>query len=631
MLEAIRERSQSWIAKLILALIAIPFALWGVDSYLRQAGSDVAVAKVDGESVTMQQFGKSLQDLRDSMEGKVEPGFMEKPEVRDAVLEKLINNKLLAGEVRRGGYAISDEQLSKYIVGMPEFQREGRFSQEAYDQVLSANGLSPSRFEAAMRGELLAQQARDSVTRLAFTPKAVTEHALRIQQQLREVSVYSVRPDDFMAQVKVEPAAVKAYYDKHQDEFRVPEQVKIEFVVLSANNLIAGMQVSDEEAQKYYEENAAKFQGDEERRASHILIAFGAAKDEAAKAAARKKAEDVLAEAKKSPEQFDALARKHSQDPGSAANGGDLGPIRRGLMVKPFEDAVFGMAPGSISEPIETEFGYHIIKLTEVKGAAQSFEGVRGQIRAELMYQRALAKFVEVAESFSNIVYEQSTSLEPAAAEHKLEVQKSDWMSREDAAKFFKNDVLANAIFSDEVRKDKRNTEAVEVAPNTLAAARVVEARPASMKPFEEVQAGIEAKLHRMEAAKLAKQQGEKLLAELKQGKDPESLGWTTPVRIDRQNPQGLSDGVLKQAFRIDASKLPAYVGAAGADGGYVLIRLTAIEDGYAALDENGRKAAAAPYTGALGAEYLAAYMKSLRDKVEVTVNRDLLYTKTQQ
>ena len=631
MLEAIRERQQSWIAKLILALITVPFALWGVDSYLRQAGSNVAVAKINGDSITVQQFGKSLEQLRDSMKGKVDAGYMENPEVRNAVLNKLINTHLLADEVKHGNYVISDEQLSKFIIGLPEFQKDGQFSQDMYDKVLVDNGMTPSQFESRMRGELLKQQVRDSISGLAFVPRVVPENAMRVQHQLREVSVASFRPDDYLDQAKVDPVELKTYYDKHQEEFRIPEQVKLEFVVLSANSMVASMRVTDEEVKKFYEENASKFQGDEERRASHILIAFGANKDAAAKAAAKKKVEDVLAEVKKSPKKFEELAKKYSQDPGSAEKGGDLGPIKRGLMVKPFEDAVFSMAPGSISEPIETEFGYHIIKLTEVTGGAQSFDQVRGQIRAELMYQKALAKFAEAAEAFSNTVYEQSSSLDPAAKAYNLQVQKSDWMSREDAAKFFKNDKLANAVFSDEVRKEKRNTEAVEVSPNTLAAARVAETRPSSMKPFEEVKAAIEDKLKHMQASKLALQQGEKVLAELKKGGDSASLNWTTPVKVDRSNPQGLTEGVLKQAFRIDASKLPAYVGAASVDGGYVLIRLSAVEDGLQALDADGKKAGNAEYTALLGEEYLAAYMKSLRERASIKINQDLLNAKSGQ
>lgn len=630
MLEAIRERSQSWIAKLILAMITVPFALWGVDSYLRQAGSNVSVAKVNGDTITVQQFTKAMQDFRDSME-KPDPNLMDNPEVRNSILDKLINNKLLSEEVRKGGYTVSDEQLSKMIVTLPEFQKDGKFSQDQYDKVLAQNGLTPSRFEALMRSDLLTQQVRNSISRLAFIPKTEAESALRVQHQLREVSVYSYRPDDFLSQVKIDPVEVKAYYDKHPEEFRVPEQVKLDFVVFSANAMITSMRVGDEEAKKFYEENAAKFQGDEERRASHILVTFGGKKDAAAKAEAKKKIDEILTEVKKSPEKFAELAKKYSQDPGSAVNGGDLGFVKRGLMVKPFEDALFGMSPGSISGPIETEFGYHIIKLNEVKGAAQSFDQVKGQIRAELMYQKALAKFSETADNFSNEVYEQSNTLDGAAKDYGVQVQKSDWLSRDDAAKFFKSDKLANEIFSDEVRKDKRNTEAVEVSPNTLVAARVTDARPASVKSFEEVQAGIEDKLKHQQAAKLATQQGEKSLAELKKGGNGGDISWTTPVKIDRQNPQGLTDSVMKQAFRMDASKLPAYVGAAGKDGGYVLIRLTAVEDGSKQLDADAKKTAATEYEAALASEYLTTFMKSLRGHASIKVNQDLMAARNPQ
>lgn len=632
MLEAIRERQQSWIAKLILALITVPFALWGVDSYLQQAGSSVAVAKVNGESITVQQFGKALQNVRDSMKENTDPNFLENPEVRQAVLDKLINARLLAAEVKRGGYLISDEQLSKVIVTMPEFQKDGQFSQELYDQVLTANGLTPSRFESSMRGDLLSQQVRDSIAGLAFVPHVVPEHSMRVQKQMREVSTATIRADEYLPQVKMDPSEVKAYYDQHQNEFRIPEQVKLEFVVLSAGNLIAAQQVTDEETKKFYDENASKFQGDEERRASHILIAFGAGKDVAAKEAAKKKVQEVLAEVKKTPAKFNELAKKYSQDPGSAANGGDLGPIKRGIMVKPFEDAVFGMSPGSISEPIETEFGYHIIKLTGVVGAAQGFDQVKAQIRAELMYQRALTKFAEVAESFSNTVYEQSSSLEPVAQAHQLKVQQSDWLSQEDVAKFFKdNHKIAAAAFSDEVRKDKRNTEAIEIAPNTLAAARVIETRPSSIKPFETVRTTIEDSLKHVQAAKLAAQQGEKVLADLKKGGDAAALNWTTPVLADRKNAQGVTEGVLQQAFRMDVSKLPAYVGSPAKDGGYIVIRVSAVEDGMKDVDAEGKKAANAEYTAYLAGEYLAAYLKSLRDKAKITINQELMSTKTAQ
>src|SRR5690606_21841289 len=280
--------------------------------------------------------------------------------------------------------------------------------------------------------DLLVQQARNSLTAMAYAPDRVARRAIAIEGQQREVSVAEIRTAEYLSEVTVEPEEVQAYYEKHKDKFRVPEQVKLEFVMLSANSLIPGMQVSDEEAQAFYQSNAAKFQGDEQRRASHILIGFGVSPTPEAKAEARKKAEAVLAEVRQNPDKFAELAKKYSQDPGSAEKGGDLGLFGHGAMVKPFEDAVFSMKPGAVSDLVESEFGYHIIKLTEIQGKSATFESLKPKIRAELMYQKALTQFVEQAENFSNMVYEQSGSLKPAAEAFDLQVQTTDWLSREE-------------------------------------------------------------------------------------------------------------------------------------------------------------------------------------------------------
>lgn len=629
MLESIRKHSQSWIAKVILVLITVPFALFGVDSYLKNAGSGAEVAKINGEPITVQEFGKALQDARSNLKDKTDPAMLDQPEFRSALLDKLINQHLLRAEIKRGGYIVSDEQLSKLVVSLPEFQKNGQFSQEVYDQALAANKFTPNRFEEMMRHDLLLQQVRDGITSTAFTSKVAQDTALQARSQLREVSVATLHSADFLTQAKITAEEIKTYYDKHQDEFRVPEQVRIEYVAFSNNNLIATMTVSDEEAKDYYQQNAAKFQGDEERHASHILITFGGKTDAAAKAAAKEKALKVLAEVKKSPKQFEALAKKYSQDPGSAEKGGDLGAVKRGLMVKPFEEAVFSMAPGSISDLVETEFGYHIIKLTEVKGGTPAFEDARSQIRAELMFQKSQLKFAEEAEKFSNTVYEQSSSLKPAADAHQLQVQQSGWMSRQDVAKFFKdNEKIASAVFSDEVKKDKRNTEAVEIAPNTLVAARVTESRPSSKKPFDEVKSGIESNLQLLQASKLTHEQGAESVASLNQGHEDAKLEWTSPVKIDRNNLQGLSEGVMMKAFQADANKLPAYVGAAAKDGGYVLIRVTKLEDGFQQMDAAAKEAQATEYQAALREEYLQAYMKTLRASAKIHINQELLKRK---
>lgn len=632
MLETFREHSKGWLAKLILALITVPFALWGIDSYLQQAGSGVAVAKVDGKSITVQEYGNAMQELRNQMQaaGKVDPALLEDPEVKQSVLDKLVLSQLLNAEVRKSNFALSDESLGKFILTLPEFQKDGKFSQELYDEILAQNHLSPIQFEGRMRGDLLVQQARDGVAAAAFVPHALFDGVMQVEHQQRTVSVADIKADAFRSQAKVDAAQVKDYYEKHKDKFRMPEQVRIEYLMFSANNLIAGMQVSDEEARKYYTENAAQFQGQEQRRASHILIGFGGKNDAAAKQAAHDKAQAVLAEVKKNPAKFDALAKQYSQDPGSAQNGGDLGVFGRGTMVKPFEDAVFGMAPGAVSDLVESEFGYHIIKLTEIQGQGQSYDEVKGNIRAELMYQKSLAKFAEQAESFSNIVYEQSDSLQPAAKAFGLQVQTSQWMSRADAMKFFKSDKLVNAIFSDEVLKDKRNTEAVEAAPNTLLSARVVEYKPSAARSLEEVSAALEGFLQHEQAVALAIKQGKDVVAALRQGKDAGALEWIPEVVIDRKNAQGLSDAIMKQAFRIDTGALPAFGGVENNGAGYSVIRISRV-DGSVPSDPDEKNLLQHEMQTALAEEYTAAYLGTLKNKADITINKQLLGNNPQQ
>lgn len=631
MLETFREHSKGWLAKLILALITVPFALWGIDSYLQQSGSSVAVAEVDGHEITVQEYSNALQNLRARMqsEKKVDPTLLEDPAVAQSVLDHLVESRLMQSAAQRSGFTLGDAQLGTVILAMPEFQRDGKFSQEMYDELLKQNRMTPSQFEARMRQDMLTQQIRSGAADAAFQTQAGMKRLLDVENERREVSVHEIKAADFMSGARVEAAAVKAFYEKNKERFRVPEAVRIEYLILSASNLIPSMQVSTEDAKKYYAENAAKFQGDEQRRASHILITFGKG-DAAAKEAAKKKAEQILTEIKKSPSLFGALAKTHSQDPGSAVKEGDLGLFGRGMMVKPFEEAVFGMAPGAISGLVESEFGYHIIKLTEIQGKSQSFDEAKPNILAELMYQKALAKFAEQAENFSNMVYEQSDSLQPAAKAFGVQVQSSPWMTREELQKFFKNDKLVNIIFSAEVLKDKRNTEAVEAAPNTLVAARVVEHRPATPKNFEEVSPGIETYLKNGQALTLAAQRGQEMLEALRAGRDVPGLRWTSPTLVGREDAQGLSGPVMQGAYRIDAAKMPGYSGVESKPAGYTLIRVTRLEN-QAPEDSAETVRTSSAARAMLAEEYTAAYLKSLKGKADITVNRAVMDSGSRQ
>lgn len=623
MLEAIRAHSQGWLAKLILTLIAVPFALFGIDAYLKNAGSDAAVAKVAGSSVSVVEYRNAMQSLRNKMqsEGQKDLSLLDTPQARLTVLNRLINTRLLNAEAQDSKFKISNEQLSEFVITLPEFQQNGKFSQEVYDKLLAQNQMTPSKFENMMRGELVTQQVRDGIPTLAHAIKAVEDRAIKTELQQREVTIAEIKSADLISQVKVDDAEVKAYYEKHKDKFQVQEQVKLEFVRFSANDLILKMQVTEEDSKRFYNENAAKFQSDEKRRASHILIGFGPGATPEAKAQAKKKAEEILAEVKKNPAKFAELAKKNSQDPGSAEKGGDLGMFGRGAMVKAFEDAAYSMKPGQVSDLVQSEFGFHIIKLTEVSGQGQSYESLKPQIRAELMYQKALAKFSEEAENFNNLVYEQSSSLKPAADNYGLQVQKTDWVSATDGAKFFKNDKLMSLVFSNEVINDKRNTEAVEVANNTLVSARVVEHKAAAPRSFDEVKAGIADFLKIEKASKLAIAKGNAALASLKENQTVSNIDWIPAVTVDRKNAQGLTELTMTNVFKIDTTKLPAYTGVSDSKKGFLLIKVVAVHD----ADEDTVKAASADYKAALTAEYGAAYIATLKTKNKVSVNQRLL------
>lgn len=625
MLEAIREGVQGWLAKVILAIIIIPFALFGIDAYLKDAGSNAPLVKLDGDTISMQEFSNAMQTMRNRLQaqGQKDLTVLDTAEAKQSVLDKLISARLMTSEAKKDNFRISDEQLSQYVVTLPEFQDQGKFSQEKYTQVLQQNGLSSARFENSVRTDLLTQQSRDGLAGLAYMPASLEETLLKRMVEKREISVAEYKAADFSAQVTVPAEKIQSYYDVNKSKFRVPEQVRLEFILLSANALLLQMQATDEEAKKYYEENISKFQGDEQRRASHILIGFGVSANVAAKAEAKKKAEQVLAEVNKNPEKFSELAKKYSTDSGSAEKGGDLGSFGRGAMVKPFEDAVFGMTPGAVSGLVESDYGYHIIKLTEVTGGTPTFESQKAQIRGELMYQKALAKFSENAEAFSNAVYEQSDSLKPAAEKFGLQIQTSPWMSRADAAKFFKNDKFADAVFSSDVIRDKRNSEAVEIGNNTLAAARVIEHKPAAPRSFDEVKAAIEEVLKLEQAAKLATSQGQRVLASLKAGKE-EGVQWQPPVMLDRKNPQGLSEALLSTSYQLDASQLPAFGGVADQKGNFYVIRLNKVDDKLVKDDPSYANASINLQT-ALAEEYLSSYARMLKTKSKITINQQLL------
>lgn len=620
MFELIHKRKR--LAQVVLVLLVIPFAFFGLESYTRSSGGRDSVALVNGSSITQSEFGEELrrqQDrLRAAFGANIDIDALDTNESRLALLDSLVSQRLLAEAALRGGLSISDGALRDTIAAVPAFQGEGGFSRSNYEALLRAQNMTPLTFETRLRQDMALAQLTEGIRGSALASHTVTERLEGILAERREVQESLVAAQPFLAQVKVSEAQVQAYYDANPAEFRVPERVRAEYLVLSAEALGRREPVDEAELKAAYEARASQYQVAEQRRASHILVPT------------EEEAKKIVTELRKNPARFAELAKKQSQDPGSAANGGDLGLFGRGMMVPAFEEAAFSLKQGEISAPVKSDFGWHVIRVTGVQPAkSRPFAEVRAELAAELARQQGARRFAEAAEAFSNMVYEQSDSLKPAAERFKLTVQTSGWVAR--AAPPAEAGVLANpklvgALFADDAVKARRNTDAVEVAPNVLVAARVVEHQPATQKKLEEVRADIEKHLRAEEAARLAQQAGEAKLAALRNGADA-GVAWGAAKAVSRRSPQSVPSGALRQILAVDGGKLPAYVGSAHGTEGYMLYRVARLlePEPKTEAQKTAERTRAAQLAGG---RQLDAFVASLRSRADVEIRQGNLEKK---
>lgn len=625
MFDAVRNNKK--IVQVFLVLIALPFAFFGVESF-RDGGAGVDVAKVGEIKISQQEFQQAVREQQDRLRGQLgelDPKVLDNPEFRQAILDDLIDQRLLFQEARKRHLFASDDAVRQAIMAVEAFQDNGQFSQQRYEALLSAQGMSPAGFEAQVRQDLALQQLAGTIGRSGIVSQRVTDKVLALQSEARHVQEFVLPVENYVAKVKLEDGAAKKFYDENTEQFRTPDQAKVEYVVLTPESL--AVEVSEAEIKAWYDGHKERYQQPEERRASHILIAA----EKLGKDKARQKAEEVLREVQAKPAAFAELARKHSDDPGSASQGGDLGFFGRGMMVKPFEDATFALRDGEVSGIVESDFGFHIIKLTGQHVAREKpLAEVRGEIERELKSSAVARKFAEAAESFSNMVYEQSDSLQPVADQFKLKIQRSDWIGREanPAAGVLGNAKLLAAVFSDDTIQNKRNTEAVEVAQNTLVAARIAEYQPASVQPLAGLQATIEKLLVNQEAQKLARADGEARLAALQSGTD--KLAWGADKVVSRMDARLLPPQAAPLVFRMDKSKLPGYAGVDLPGKGYALYRLSKVTPG-AALDTARRQGLQGQLRSLAAQQEVAMYLSALRARYKVDVNEKALASSSER
>ncbi len=628
MFDAVRNNPR--IVQIFLALIALPFAFWGVDSYLRSNGAGNDLASVGNSKISSLQFDQALRErqdqLRQSLGAEFKSEMMNSPAVKLGILNGLINQRLLLLEAEKLHLGTSNQALREVIGGIPAFQEDGKFSDNRYQAVLASQGTSPAQFEARIRQDLTLQQLVGTIGGSAFVSKTQAEQMLHLQAEERQFGEFRFTAASFADKVKIEPETVQKYYDENKQRFETPERIKANYVVLSLDTLLDQVNVNDAEINKWYDDHPQLYRVPEERRASHILIIF----DGDDKAKAKAQAETVYKEVQKNPSRFAELAKQYSKDPGSAQKGGDLGFFSRGMMVKPFDDAVFSLKDGEISGIVESDFGHHIIKLTGIQSErVRPLSDVRAEIESELKRQAASRRFAEAAEAFSNMVYEQSDSLQPVADKFGLKVQQTGWLPKNADAQTLAsigrlgNEKLLTALFSDDAVKEKRNTEAVEIAANTLVAARVAEHEPAKVRPLEAVRSDIEKQLKAEAAMQQARQAGEARLAELRKGDD--KTAWSKSASVSRleAGKSKLPWAALQAIFKADVHKLPAYVGV-DVDDAYALFKITKVTQPEK-IDEAQIAALKSEYTKVVAQEDLAAYLSGLRSRYEIDVNRSLL------
>jgi peptidyl-prolyl cis-trans isomerase D len=616
-------RAHTKLLQFILVLLIFPsFVVFGIQGYSRFTdASNATVAKVAGGDIKQSELDQAhrqqIERMRQQMPS-VDVKLFDTPEMKRQTLDGLIKDRVMRTAAAKENLVITNERLQRIFATDPQFASVRLPDGSINKDFLSARGMSSAMFAEQLRDDLAVRQVMQGVTGSVVAGKASTDAALDALLERREVQLQRFDAKDYLAKVNPTDADLAAYYQKHQAQFHTNEEARIEYVVLDLDAMKKQVTLSEDDLRKYYEQNISRYTSAEERHAAHILVSAPKDAPAADRAKAKAKAEALLAEARKNPAGFADLAKKNSDDKGSAANGGDLDFFGRGAMVKPFEDAAFAMKPGEISNVVESEFGFHIIKLLDVRGGEKKpFEAVRAQIVDEVSKPKAQEMFAAAAEQFSNLVYEQADSLQPAIDKLKLAKQAATVQRTPapGASGPLASQKLLEAVFSADSVKNKRNTEAVETGPNQLVSAHIVEHHPERTLPLAEVRQQVLDQVKAEQAAAAARKDGEARVAALKQNAG-ESLPQT--LVLSRTKPEGQPRQVVDAALRADIGKGPAALGVDLADQGYVALRVNKRIEREANDPDNER---ARPYVQqALSAAESAAYYDALKRRYKVDI-----------
>lgn len=622
-------RKHNRLFQFVLLILILPmFVVGGLEGYTSlMNGKRSTVATVDGLPITQTEWDNAHRNQVDRMRAQMPPGvdikMFDTPELRRRTLDQLVQQRVLEVASQKQHVFVSSDAVNRVFQNDPQFAALRTPEGNPNDVMLARAGFSRASLLDQMRRDMVANQVKAGVVGGTIASKANATVAFDALLQQREVQVQRFDAMEFAARIEPSDAEIEAFYKDAANaaQFQLPESAQIEYVVLDLDALAKDAKVPEDKLRDYYDKNAARFAVAEERRASHILIAADKSAPAAERAKAKARAEELLAQVRKNPASFAEVAKKNSQDPGSAENGGALDFFGRDAMAKPFEDAAYALKQGEISNVVETDYGYHVIQLTGVRGGdKKSFESVRAEIERELGREQAQSGFAQAAENFSNTVYEQADSLKPAADKFKLTVQTATVQRKPapGAVGVLASTKLLDAVFGNDALRNKRNTEAVETAPAQLVSARVVQHNPVRLQPLAEVKPKVRDLLIKRLATAQAVKAGQERLAALQKDPAADAAALGAAVTVSRAKPGQLSRKVLDGVMSADASKLPVHVGIDAGDGAYVVVRINKLLPRDPAVIDDQRMAQA--YAQGWGRLEEHAFTEALKKRLKVEI-----------
>ena len=629
-------RRHTRVLQFVLVLLVFPsFVFFGIQGYSRFAGNDQqTVGKVGGQVITQVELDNALRERVERARRQMptlDPKLFDTPDMRRLALETLIRERVLSVAAAKLHLVPTDERVRTLFKSDPQFAQLRDADGYANPAVISALGLSSEGFALRLREDIAARQVLTGLTGSAIAPAAAASAALDAMYQQREVQVLRFDAKDYVAKVTPTDAEIEAFYKDpgHAAQFRAAEEASIEYLVLDLDALKKNLTVPEDDLKKYYTENEKRYTTPEERKVSQILVAADKDAPKADREKAKAKVEGLLVELRKDPSKFAEVAQKHSDDDTTAKNGGAMEFFGHGALLdlKPFEEAAFKLKPGEISGAVETNFGYHLIKLDAVRGGEKkSFDSVRAEIEAESRSQQAQKLFAQAAVDFDDMVYQQADSLKPAADRWKLEIQKADHVTREPGPKA--NGALANAkfleaLFSSDATQNKRNTKSIDIGASKLAAGRVLRYAPAHQLPLAEVKDRVRQQLVATQAAVMAKKLGAEKLAAARAA--PVTALSDNTLIVSRAQPRDLPRNLVDAVLKAPLPTLPQFVGVDLGDQGYAIARISKLwgRDPSAADPVKAKEQYAAIWSDAEGQAYYAA----LKTRFKATISEAALAT----